>query len=342
MPDYGLSRLTVEISPDDLPTRQSTIWRQAPYPAILHWKGRRSTGHIAFAGASTIDDYKKSFDVSSPDFAPRVWRFSAQNIDRSFLRSFIGFSIFQRMGLPVPKIEPVSVYVNRVYQGLYLAIEPIDEAFFSIRNIPVIAAYKGRFSGYDFDETIWHRLQDLTPAIVGDSYAPMLDLLQWLNDDTPPQLTEERLDHEQLLSYLAAAQTLDHFDGFRNNIILLFHKSDARLSFVPWDLDRILERPVPLKIEPVERLFHENRIYKTLFKDPSLRRQFRHRVDFLQQELQNPQWREGWQNFAKLIAEAFAADAVLQRAEAPLIQGEALEHRLMARIKCILDSLPTD
>ncbi|SMF49620.1 CotH kinase family protein [Pseudobacteriovorax antillogorgiicola] len=248
LPDYGLRKVEIEIDDETLGELNNSYQAKRPFAALVTIDGREYRTDLNYAGKSTLDAFKKSFQLSFKDqrtFKGRSsLRLSSQYVDNSLLRSLIGFKTFSEAGVISPDVEPAVVYLNGRYQGLYHMIEPVDEEFFSVRSLEVKDLYKAKFANAGFDRDFIDRL--------GDAYSVRLDPKdisplrylweQALSNDAvrANDNIEKVLDVDQYLRYVAAAVAMNHWDGFDNNYFLA-RLRDGRFRMIPWDLDRVFE-----------------------------------------------------------------------------------------------------
>ena len=146
-------------------------------------------------------------------------------------------------GLMVPKVEPVAIYLNQKYMGLYQMIEPVDMEFFQVRGESPLDLYKAKFANANFGPEYLGQLDDAYTVRIKPKSASAIRYLWELairEDEASYDELEKILDIENYLNYVAAAVILKHWDGFDNNYFLA-RMQDGRFRIVPWDLDRIYE-----------------------------------------------------------------------------------------------------
>jgi len=95
---------------------------------------------------------KKSWRVkrkkSDLDEGIRVFNYSLPR-DTSLVNTYMGYFIAKKMNIPVPEFQFVELYVNDVYEGLYLETQHIDENFLRMNNTMPVNIYKGTPSRTD-------------------------------------------------------------------------------------------------------------------------------------------------------------------------------------------------
>lgn len=314
---YGLPLVKLEIAEENLAVLNSTIWQKTPVMGNITIAGRIFHGSLHYTGASTIDDFKKNFEVELNDGnfrGHRRYRLSSQQLDPSMLRAWFGFSVFATMGLAIPEVEHTVVYLNGRYLGLYLLMEPIDEDFWAQRRIQPDSVYKAVLGNADFGTV---SLQDMKHAFErkneGKSKA---DLVHFIEDINHPTVSiEDRLNMDNVLGYLTTSVFLHNFDGFKNNFYLYREGERAPFNFVPWDLDRIYPEGEKFSYLPGVSVWGiENQLFLRLMQNETLRsRHLNNLTHLINQDFPVTKIRDLLQHQALKIDAAFTADRVLGR-----------------------------
>jgi spore coat protein CotH len=175
--------------------------------------------------------------------------------DPAMVREYLAMGFLNRMGEPAPRESFCRLYINEVYQGLYAAVEPVDEAFvartlqehegflFEYRwSYPFfgedlgddLAAYallfEARTNERDADSTLWGPVQELwravnepDPVVWRDRVEALVDLRQFV--------TQAAIEN-----YLAENDGLLGYAGF-DNFYLYRSAGGTRHRFFPWDKD---------------------------------------------------------------------------------------------------------
>ena len=244
--ELGIRELRISMDSEDLGDLNNSYQAKRPYPAKLRIDNRSYTVDLHYAGKSTLDAYKKSFqiDLGDEDYnGMKSIRLSSQAVDTTMLRSQLGFEVFSLAGVESPKVEPVAVFLNEKYLGLYQMIEPVDSDFFERKGINVAELYKTKYANANFSMDFLVNLDEAYSIKLKPKDDSAIRLL-WetvLRDDAESfEDLEKILDIDQYLRYMAAAVALKHWDGFNNNYFLV-RPVGGRFQIVPWDLDRIYE-----------------------------------------------------------------------------------------------------
>ena len=312
---FGLQKVHIIIEPEHLGELNSTVWNKRPVPAQVIVNDKQFKAKIAYAGASTIDDYKKSIQIHFEEIA--LWghsqlRLSAQSQDPTLLRSLLGFELFASMGLLTPKIEPTALHMNHEYAGLYQLIEPVNMDFFQVRHIPIASLYKSSNVSDFSSGGLTHRRSQFKNKSENKNDADLRRFIEYLNQEDRPDRLGEFVDFDNYQRYLVAAILLDHFDGFTKNFFIYRAQKSNQFYWVPWDLDRLYEDHLYLQDRSIWG--RETVLSKNFFKTPS------HRQNHLRlmQDGLNTWFHEGkiWDRLSELetkITQAYHADPLLSR-----------------------------
>lgn len=184
--------------------------------------------------------------------------------DDSKLVQRVSYWFFHQMGVPVPRVAHVEVWINGVFEGLYAHVEEIDGRF--------LRAHFPNGSGNLYKE-IWPLRYDGTPQ----SEASLLNALktneeqgavgslstfgQELSaDSTLPQIRasiERHMDIGEAMAIVAVSYSIDDDDGvFHWYALNAFETSSAKphnfywyeepaggkVHLIPWDLDLTLDK----------------------------------------------------------------------------------------------------
>ncbi len=139
-PDYGLPSFEVRIEPERLSELLASASAKVEYPAkVITSDDREYRILIEPAGASSILNAKKSWDLKFQNSGGldgyKEIRLASAHQDASMLRPLLALEVFRAAGLGTSAAEPVVLYLNDSFQGLYIRIEPINEDFFARRGI---------------------------------------------------------------------------------------------------------------------------------------------------------------------------------------------------------------
>jgi hypothetical protein len=210
------------------------------------FKAHLSWDDPAVSGCPSIRTYK----------GLKKFTFNNQVEDASFTHERIGYDFFQKLGVPVPRVAPVRLYVNQQLWGLYLNVETIDRHFlarhFDNKNGMLYEAdygcdigeeecFEAKFDTGDCDEPFVGDPTDMTPLqglnarlakMRGDDFYPAIDKI---------------IDFNAYLTTWAASIIMGYWDGYPNdpNNYRIYHDpSNDRWTLIPTGIDQLFEENV--------------------------------------------------------------------------------------------------
>ncbi|RYZ51018.1 MAG: hypothetical protein EOP07_22045 [Proteobacteria bacterium] len=279
--DYGLRLVALDISPEEYGLLNGQLLSKRPAQVSVRVAGEFKVNcNASYAGRSSIDAFRKSYDIDFCDekYNKRShYRLSSQAIDKTMLRSIIGYEVFKEMKLEVPKTEFASAFINQKYQGLYLFMETVDKEFFKAHKVPIYEIYKARYGNAGFRQDFSSKLSEAFSydGKGEDNFTYLEEIYKLLWLETSDEVFAEKLkavfDVDSFLSYTAVALSINHWDGFDNNYFLAFDQDQRKLTTVPWDLDRIWEKP---DIYEPENLLERNQLLVRMLKVPEFKTAF--------------------------------------------------------------------
>ena len=227
----------MEIEAEDLGNLNNSIGAKKAVDGKIEIDDRIYSVGVHYAGKSTLDAVKKSYQIIFKEATFRgsqELRIGAQFSDQSMIRGPIGFHWYAQAGLDVPFIEPVALYLNNRYLGLYHLIEPVDLDFFHKRSLDVDRLYKAKFGNAGFEAEFLTRLEEAYSFRLEDKdWAPLRLLWEEVNrEQVNLALIEQLLDVEQYLTYIAVTVLLNHWDGYDNNYFLARHRQDKSFASI--------------------------------------------------------------------------------------------------------------
>jgi len=317
---YGLKLVSLKISPEEHGLLNGQLLSKRPAQVQISLAGEFKVNCSAsYAGRSSLDSYRKSYDLNFCDESYNKrshYRLSAQAIDKTMVRSLVGYGVFKFLGLEVPKAEPATAYINKKYLGLYVFMETINKEFFKARKVGIEEMYKARYGNASFRQEFASRLPEAFSydGKGEDNYVLIESIYKmlWLEprDDLFVEQLEGVLDMDSFLSYMATALFINHWDGFDNNYFLVFDTDKKKMITVPWDLDRIWEKPSDFKAED---LLVRNELLTRLLKVESYHDKFVAKVAKLLAEFPVDRLILEVQKRQETAREAYGQDPILSR-----------------------------
>jgi hypothetical protein len=238
------------------------------YPATFimsHVNGSDTVTNVGFRlrGNTSRVSAKKSFKVSFNTFENQNFygldkmNINGEHNDPSISRSKICWDIFRDFEVPGSRCNPVELYINSEYKGLYVNVEHIDDEFVELRfgnkegNLykclwPADLVYKG--SNPDLYKEVYYgnRAYDLRTNTAADDYSDLAIFIDVLNN-TPlsslPVELEEVFNVPGFLRYYAVEVFTGHWDGYaynKNNYYLYNDPETGVFHFLPYDPDNTL------------------------------------------------------------------------------------------------------
>ncbi|MBN2527289.1 MAG: CotH kinase family protein [Deltaproteobacteria bacterium] len=275
---FGLKKvISFSLTSEDISAMRNNTYAKPFVRTMVAIDGQPYPAGIAYCGATSVDDYKKSYEVELDNAykGRRIYRINAMPTDLSASRAMLAYTIFEQMGFDMPMYEPVAVWINNAYAGMFLWQEKIDDTYFTARKKVPLSVYQAEDSVARMDDTA--NLDEEFSVKVGNK--EMVDLkymiqllIQAPSAQNRAQL-EEVLDVESVLKYMAITAYIAGHDGIVNNFYLARTKGDNRLTILPWDLDRTFYSTVPMEDGEffdrnfmMSRFYHEEEPYGAKFK----------------------------------------------------------------------------
>ena len=161
--------------------------------------------------------------------------------DESLASQYLTYKLFNKAGIPAPRITHAKVTVNEVYLGVYSHVESI--------RAPFIKRHFGDYSGEFYEGTI----ADFYPRAVENIEAKnkrteknrdqAKKLAQILETKESFNLAEAEkyVNIDQFIKFWAMETILGFWDGYTNNQNNYYAysspKDDLRFHFIPWGAD---------------------------------------------------------------------------------------------------------
>lgn len=186
----------------------------------------------------------------------KKFTFNNQVEDASFTHERIGYDFFQKLGVPVPRVAPVQVHVNKQLWGLYLNIETIDRLFLARHfdnsegmlyeadygcDIGEESCFEPKFDTDECDQPPAGDPTDMTPL-----QGLNARLAQIPDGEFYPAITQI-IDFDTYLKMWAAAVVMGYWDGYpndANNYRIYHNPSDDRWTAIPTGIDQLFENNV--------------------------------------------------------------------------------------------------
>ena len=241
----GLRSLELTLTDEDLRSLLSRPTLDTEYPALFRATDRKSSvalqAFVRFRGTWGRRVAKKDWrvEIAGNLFeGRRVLKLRGLYTDPSLVRERAGFGLAERAGMLHFRTEPVLLFVNGLFQGLYLDVEHADERFVARAGLPegtTVIKANGNLGllppdayreAYD-EEAGSGGLEDLIGLIEFANGSSDADFLRFL---------PSYVDLYDYLRYYAFLVFTDNRDFATQNYYLVKEPGE-RWRPVPWDLD---------------------------------------------------------------------------------------------------------
>jgi spore coat protein H len=314
---YGLTLVHIKMDSEQRSKLNSTAWEKTPVPATIEIGGKPYRGTLSYAGKSTIDDLKKSYNLYFDDQKYRgrtSYRLSAQSLDKSMLLTKLSYDLYSALGLDVPETEFAALYINDQYWGLFYLIEPINEEYFDKRGVKVSSIYQAHYGNAQFTANNLTNIEEAFEAeMEPKSFVDLQGLIQSLNKESFNTQTfdiEKIVNVDNYITYLVGSAMLNNWDGYDNNFFLYREVKSKQFNFLPWDMDRSYDGSHPYEAD--KTLWGKNKLTETVLKSKKNRDRYLHLVFKASTEIYPlSKMTKSLDSFAQLIAPAYEADRFL-------------------------------
>lgn len=320
---FGLPIARIELDTEALSRLNSTVTAKVPVGGKVRIGATRLDAGVSYSGRGSLDAFKKSYELTfrgSTRYRDHGrYRLAAQSSDETGVKATIGFAAYAALGLPVPAVEPVALYLNGIYQGLYHLLEPVDPEFYALRGIPLANLLKAKYGNATFAPESLAKLEDAFDSKLGpETNQDLRELILAINSEASPEANatlERLLDLDSFFAYIAVTVLLNQWDGFSNNFFLHRAPGSPRLAFTPWDLDRLQDTSSPqAAYRTGASPFGSGTLCQRVFAVPEWRARYLEILRKALHETLSLQTMEARiDEAAARIREAFAEDLVLSR-----------------------------
>lgn len=201
---------------------------------------------IRIHGGVCRDAPKKSFRVYFKDiygteqFKPGIlFDKSSDPLTRFVVRSkfetaglfanSLAYDITRRIGALAPQTQPVRLFLNGEYQGVYILMEHISRGYL--------------LSHFGHDRFFLARSKSSSPLVLG-SLKIYKQFLTWTYARTPLTMTEaaQRVDLDNFSRWIISVLFCATPDALQGPVLLDLSRSDAKWFWINWDMDHSLAK----------------------------------------------------------------------------------------------------
>jgi hypothetical protein len=185
----------------------------------------------------------------------------AMAADSSKMRERLGYSLFRDSGLPASRTAHARVYINGVYQGLFLAVEEVDGRF-TAHHFPKAGdgnLYRDLWPRAGVDASVAEealRTNDDPDVMDVSDFLALSNAVAASTDDDFAKRIKPFIDFDQLARYLVVDRAIANSDGVlafysgpgwgpNNGNYYWYNGGDGRFTLIPWDFDKTFLYPEP-------------------------------------------------------------------------------------------------
>lgn len=217
---------------------------------------------IRFRGRSARALPKRSFNIRlhEPLAALGTDRLNLNALytDPAMVREHLSMQTFRQVGIVAPRTAYVDLYLNGIYEGLYLYVQRIDGQVLADRGLGAVGATlvrdrsRDRARDHEGAPTSIFDPESTTPAepdalgeVLDARGEPDLDalaeLVAWVRAAEPGTAFANQLpawiDVEATIDFLALHSLLGDVDAYYDDYWLYRPAGESRFAFIPWDKD---------------------------------------------------------------------------------------------------------
>lgn len=243
-----------------------------------------------------------------------VFRLNAMVGDFSTMKASLAYHMYELVGFQMPRYEPVALWVNDEYYGVYHLQQLFTESCYWQKTAPdeqvPLFMYQASRSLMGSGADIYANLdQKFSVKFGAKEYVGLEEFIRRLASepsDEGRERIEELGDVEQILLYMAMTQYLNHRDGVNNNFYFVSTQQHPRFRIFPWDLDvTFIGDATPEDAT----IFDTNHMMKRFYyDDPPYRELFEKQIRYIHNRLTLDAIENHLENYYALVKEAWEAD----------------------------------
>ncbi len=161
------------------------------------------------------------------------------NDDPSFLREYLGYEAFRKLGIEAPYVSFFDLYINGELHGMYVGVEAVDNSYlervFKSHRGNLYKAEEGASleTGMDLELLEQKKGRDKSKSDISE-------LIRLLNEpQTEKKDLENLLDIDSVLSYFAANTVIHNWDDYAGQFShnYYFYQEQGKFYMLPWDMN---------------------------------------------------------------------------------------------------------
>ena len=336
-------------------------------PARFEYDGRVwEDVKIRYKGRSTRffpeKSYRIKFPVKEPFRNARHLNLHAMYLDQSLMHEKLSYDLFSEMGELAPQASYIHLSINGKSQGIYLAVDRVDEHFLANRGRVVGPLYSAGsfFALADMTVQDTSLLKQYYPKEIGDpdDFDDLHRLLMEINgvpDSAFADIVNREFDMESVYGWLAGNILTMMGDSYTKNYYLYRDttRQTRQWTIIPWDYDIAFGQTGDLAIEYPKSLLNpgfsytfpplsgpDNVLKDRIWKTPSLQEHLRRRVDtLLQTVFTDEHMSRRIDSIATVIQSSVKGDTLRRGTLGDFLDHvDALKYFVMARRQYLLEA----
>ena len=288
-----LQEIRLFINSRDLRDLRERFTENTRYPADLQWRNMRVRNvSVRSHGLASRNPTKLSLEVDFDSYTSGQTFLGLKSLvldnlwtDPSMVRDRVAMAFFARMGQAAPRESYCRLYINNVFEGVYVLIEPVDPTFVArttgdgsgyLYSLEFTTPFFGEFLGEDL-AAYKPRFEARSRERESDSalYTPIRELFRTANqadDASWAAAMDPYLDLAQFVTHVAIEVFLAENDGVLGgagmaNFYLYRDPVSTRHRLFVWDKDTTFFDPAFSILTRSE----DNVIFRRALRVPSLR-----------------------------------------------------------------------
>ena len=215
--------------------------------------GIRGKGHSSLRAVEASGSKRYSFKIEFDHYQNGKSYYGLDKLclnnslaDLTYMKEYLAYAMMNRMGVPAPLCSFVQVSINGESQGLYCAVEAVEEGFLSRNHLTGTARklYKPRSTDASSDALLQYIDDDPAsyPNIfdhaksetTGEDKARLIGILKSLGEGTD---IESAVDTEEVIRYFAVHSFLVNVYSYTGPKVRNYYlyEDSGMLRMIPWN-----------------------------------------------------------------------------------------------------------
>ncbi|MEO4053038.1 CotH kinase family protein [Solibacillus sp. CAU 1738] len=245
-----MERYYIEVPESALDSMMYDLWDHNYVNAKLKTATNKLSVKLALRGNQLREHKKKSYHIifDKPFLfqGQHEIHLNAEYNDPSIIRNKLSFDFFKSIGVLAPASKHVLLYINGIFEGIYLILESFDQYYLQNHSLPKGTIYyatnnDANFSLYTPEKELKSSLEDgYTKKVDFQKDDSLKKLLIAINTFPQEKFRVEIntiLDVQKYLKWLTGVVCVQNFDGFIHNYALYQNSDTGLFEITPWDYD---------------------------------------------------------------------------------------------------------